>query len=560
MSGDRFDELLRDKLAAARHEGQPDWDGLRSQLDGADFDATLARGLGGATVATSASGAVLPEWERLSAKLDADAEVSGDAFDAIISRRVARATSDEAPAASWRQLSHRIDTLWPLRRRLVRYRVLEMAAVALLLITFAPLLHDYYMASGGGEAVLAESQRRDGGDSVLGGTAAAVRNDGSTALSGSEAGATDADADMVDRDGARYTTTATPTYSPLDNLLGALGLAEPVAVRSAEEIAALFAVPVTTPTVAADLVPAAREKAPVRGGHGKRVAGYVTRAALDLGAPTAATFSVLPDAVLARFPAPAVPQLSLPKLAAPENPWSFGASVTARTWSVATPSDPAFEQASATRQTRATQVGAHVLRDLAPRWRLGLSLGTASATYATGLPVVHRVAAVTPSGYDVSEDFRGIDLDVAQATLDARVGLLPAGRAVQIWAKAGLGANTFLRTAYDLRREDIDSRAAGSKPRPSGAEFVNAGPPVKRPFVPTEQKAFTEGLLQGGSLSDNTQFFGRVGLEAEVELGDRLRAFGAADYDAALSGQRGFGPNRDRFGGYGLEVGARISL
>ena len=489
----------------------------------------------------SAAGSALPDWDSLSAKLDADATASGEAFDALISRRVARATADESPAASWRQLSHRIDTMWPLRRRLKRYRVLEMAAVILLLLTFGPMLRDRFAAAGEGGAVLAEAAPEpDGVNGRPSGGVAVVPAPPSVGA-------------PADVDGG--------AYSPVDNLLGALGLRDVSEdVRSAEEIAALFgAGRAEVGGRGPALQPPTAERASTFSLSGFEAPGLSALAILEDPTRSAEVYVALPAGALAALP-PVAPRLAIPTLTAAAKSWSFGASGTFKTWRIATPTDVAFERAGSTRQATASQFGAHVLYDISAKWRLGLSLATASATYATGLPEIRRRAVVTQAGYDISEDFRSIDLDVAQTTLDARYALLPTGRALQVWAKAGLGANAFLRTAYEVRREDLVARSMQASPNLTGVEEFSAKPAVERSFVPTQQKDFTEGLLQGGSLTDNTQFFGRLGVETELKLGDRLRAFGAFDYDAALPGQEGFGPNRDRFGGYGVALGARISL
>ena len=544
---ERFDDILRDKLARARHDGAPDWDALRAELDGASFDETLAAGLGAAPGISATAGA-LPDWGSLSAKLDADAAASGEAFDALISRRMARATAEESPATSWRQLSHRIDTMWPLRRRLKRYRVLEMAAALLLLATFLPTLRDHFATAGDGDAVLAHSENP--------GREAAPTHANHPGTP------TDEDAAKASfSDGRMPASDAGGAYSPVDNLLGALGLRDVSAdVRSAEEIATLFG-------VSTDRGDAGHTASPVppSGGtprislSGFEAPGLSELALLDDPVRSARAYVALPAGALSVLRAP-TPRLTVPALAPARKPWSFGASGTFKTWRVVTPADAAFEQASSGRLAKASQFGAHVLRDVGARWRLGVSLGTASATYETGLPEIRRRAGVTQAGYDVSEDFRGIDLDVAQATVDVRRALLPSDRAVQVWAKAGLGTSAFLRSAYEVHREDVASRSAPPTPNFAGVEQFAPKQTLERSFVPTQQKDFTEGLLQGGSLTDNTQFFGRLGVETELKLGERLRAFGAVDYDVALPGQDGFGPNRDRFGGYGVELGARISL
>ncbi len=520
-----FDDLIRGKLAAAQHEGLPSWDALAEQLDGEAFDDHLRGALPAAGVATAAMSGAEPDWEGLLDRLDAAVDAEGDAFDRLISRRLAELETDLAPADSWRQLSHRIDTLWPLRRVFVRYRVLEVAAAAALILTFVPLLRDNPIWRRG-QVEMVETGRTMGGLVV---------------------GAAD----------------ASPTYSPLGNLTQALGFGSGRGeVASPGEIAALYGTTADgaargTGAFTAVLQP--RFTPPVSSATDALLQGLptwspATDEASDVGNPRP-----LPNLAMEPF-AGAQPKLVVDAASAKTKPWGFGASGTYKAWQVFTPTDRSFDRRSSTRGVIAPQISAHALRNLGPRWRIGLGVGMTSATYAAGLPEVLRAGDTQSSKLDLSEDFRSIDLDIAQATLDLRYGLLPHEQKVQVWIKGGVGANAFLRTGYDVRRtlgeRNADPALAMAKP---GAEEYPART-IEKPFVPSQVKDFSSGLLEGGRPSETVQLFGRLGVEAEIKLGDRLRAFGSVDADYVLPGQRGFGPNKDRFGAVGIEVGARVSL
>ncbi len=528
-----FDDLIRGKLAAAQHEGRPDWDALAEQLDGEAFDDSLRQALPLAGLSTAAMpGATAPDWGGLLDRLDADADAEGDAFDRLISRRLAEVETDLAPADSWRQLSHRIDTLWPLRKAFIRYRVLEIAAAAALILTFVPMLRDNPIWRRGEVESVADAAAPPAGS------------------------AADADATAA-------------TYSPLDNLAQAFGLSSLAdRIASPDQIAALYTSPTTS----------------VAGGGGSAALGARQLPSVTLEPegplqvqvePVAAYAPDAPNALNAQRNVRALPEPTLaampftpPKLVVAAGPatakrWSFGASGVYKTWQVFTPADESFDRGSSRQQVVAPQIGAHVLYAVGSRWRLGLNVGVSSATYGAGLPEVLRLNASTTSRLDVSEKFRSIDLDIAQATVDARYGLLDRRRPAQVWLKAGVGANAFLRTRYDVRRTLGDQNATPPPPREDdGPDDFSAreAKPIAKPFTPSQVKAFPNGLAQGGKLTETIQPFGRLGVEAEVKLGDRLRAFGSVDVDFATPGQRGFGPNQDRFGAVGLEFGARVSL
>lgn len=533
-----FDDIIRGKLAGASFEGTPDFDALAEQMDGEAFDARLREALPAAGISAAAlSTPALPDWEGLLNRLDADADADGDAFDRLISRRLAEVESDLAPADSWRQLSHRIDTLWPLRRVLIRYRALEIAAAAALILTFVPMLRDNPIW-------------RDDDTQIVDSAAAGVRADASSAAEGQ------ADADA-----------SASTYSPLDNLAQALGFGSSRGtVASPEEIAAIYS-PLTaaagggssrTGTAALDArqLPSVVSTAP----------GTMAVSVASAFAPTASTVGHTPNALPALDLAPFAvvqPRLVLGATAVGAKPWSFGASGTYKAWQIFTPTDQSFDRLSTRRGIVAPQIGAHVLRSLGSRWRLGLSVGVTSATYSAGLPEVLRSTQDRPAGFDLSEDFRSIDLDIAQAALELRYSLTSAERPVRLWVKGGVGSNLFLRTGYDVRLRFGEQSSAAAPVGGVETEVIfskQAAKSIEKPVIPSQVKQFASGLLEGGKVSETTQSFGRLGLEAELKLGDRLRAFGSVDGDLVLPGQRGFGPNGDRFGAVGIELGARVSL
>ena len=146
---ERLDDIIRGKLTALDAErvpgAAPAWDELGARLDGEVFDASLRDALvRGSAAEPLAGAAVLPDWDALADRLEAADAVHGEAFDRLLADKLARSgapTSAEA-TASWRRLSHRMDTFWPLRRRLVRYRALEVAAAAAVVLTLLPMLRE----------------------------------------------------------------------------------------------------------------------------------------------------------------------------------------------------------------------------------------------------------------------------------------------------------------------------------------------------------------------------------------------------------------------------------
>ena len=569
-----FDDIIRGKLGDSRSEESPDWDRMRERLDGDAFDARLRGALPGGTFTTAAftttaagDSAPVSDWDALEAKLDTAAELEADAFDQLIARRLAHAESGVAPTESWRQLSHRMDTLWPLRRVLVRYRAPELAAAALLLFTFLPLLRDnaiWEQLTGRAPATVAHRAPVPTLDSY----ARATDANGPAAVAAVATPgvlAPDEIASLIARHDALLGSSAAPQAARRQALeriapgLGALAdiYYELTATPDPERVALA---PVSSQSTGAAARGATASISDLRAAAERDRASYTDLERLDARRQTS----------LAR----AIPTLVASPVSRAPARWQVGVSGGLAVLRVRTPADAHFDAVERHRRLAVPQIGAHVLYDARPRLRLGLTAAVFTASYDPELPTVTRAYEPNRDDTGYSEDFRNITLEQVSAAVDVRYGLVPRPRRAQVWAKAGLGAGVTAVANYDVHRAPTSARATnipvastevhGGFPS-AGTNGGDPGAGKGRPSIyssatPTSVKEFSDGLLQGGGIAESTQAFGRVGLEGEVRLGRRVRVFGTADYDFALPRQRGFGPNQDRFSGLSTEIGARVSL
>ncbi len=559
-----FDDIIRGKLEGLRLDANPDWDGMQQRLDEEVFDESLRSALPGGMLSSAAFGSELPEsqWDELAQRLDANAEIEADVFDRLIANRMAHAESSFEPSESWRQLSRRMDTLWPLRKLLVRYRVPELAAAALFLFTFLPLLKDnatWERLTGRESSELAEQGTNDtvelskladlnGNTSSLGGNAnaegvppsdfAGVANplvlspqEIAALLAHHETGLAPA-AKPVAR--ARTVQDFVPGLALLSRVWEQFTQSD---LSSAQQGAQAFVVPTIQPAAALS-----------------------TPAANPLSADYLDTKPLKPLALLE-------PKLALPKTTATAINWNYGVSGGLSLIRIVTPVDPLFDAPSRKQQLSVPFIGMHASYDVKPRMRLGLSASILSPSYDPGLPEVVSPQTDRDVNSGFKEDFRTISFDVVRGVADVRLGLVPKVRKVQVWAKAGLGTQMVLRTSYDVQREVATASFSGIPESSASSALPGFGPrqpksatPIVRTATPAEVRNLPNGLLQRGNFRENSQWFARIGLETELRLGSKIRVFGAADFDAALAGQRGFGPNKDRFYGLHTEVGARVNL
>ena len=582
---ERLDDIVRAKLAGLRAEGQPDWSDLSERLDGAAFDDLLRDRLDGVPRPDPRLNGLAPVvpmvagWEALDRKLDAGVDATGDAFDRLLADRLERAAAPaEAPQASWRKLSHRIDTLWPLRRRLARYRVLEIAAAVALVLSAAPLLRDnpvYDTVFGGGGATAgvptpeladiagdaAPAARLDGLDLlsprelrlVYSGAADPLRPVAAVAVRGGKPGRA-----AVRREATAPAGLAERAYAwaagLFDRPAGSAG--SPTPDSSADEVTDRLRV-----TKSRQPTPISPSTTPSGGSRGAAFAPSV----LPQGGVWSGVLSQ------GQAPAESLPGLAFALNAPQTRKWRVGAASGVQVWTVASRAEADFGREAATQAKIEPLHRLSAVRRLGARTGLSLGLEYSTLSYDPEFPTVVKENSfyLGNLGFDRSEDFDGVDLEIARAPVTLRYDVSRPGGRAAVWVEGGAALNAALTSNYDITARytsgaELDPGPQGGGTGGTGGPnhgFGGAAPaarPVPVAAALSDVKDFEPGLLQGGRLGDNVFVTARVGLEAEISLGERISAFGSAHYDQYLG--RGLGPNADRYGGLGAVAGLRVSL
>ena len=560
----RLDDLLRDKLAALdgrRIPGAaPDWERLRARLDGEAFDAPLREALAPAPrPAVPGVAPLIPGWDRLADRLDAEvpqprSAAEGEAFDDLLADKLRRgaAPADHADAtASWRRLSHRMDTFWPLRRRLLRYRVLEVAAAAAVVLTLLPMLREEVIGTmpvgrpaiasatpGAADAAAVASDRA--------GVPSAWDRDATSPPVAAEADPRQALPDARARAGAdpRPATAAAPAPlpTPMSLLRDAYGWLSGVAGADDAEATS----PGVGPGRAAALLAEAHagRQTPARAVGPDR---YLVADPLPVAAVPAVT-----SAAAGLPPAPPV------AAAAAHRPWRLAVEAGPSVWQVRTPARPNLRLDAAVAREAGLGAQATLTRALGARAELGFGLGVATIDYDPDFPtLVQDNRFHTASGsLAQSETLERVSVTVAKIPVDVRYDLLAGPRGhgrTRLWAKAGLAANVTLGSEYGLVRRIGD------------IQTLSAAPQTAQPAIESPDGLYSENVSPGffepgGEFSENAFATARVGLEAEVLVGERVGLFGAADYDRFLPLTDGLGPTDDQPSQLGLSVGVRVSL
>jgi len=561
-----FDDIIRRKLEQLPVEGTPDWKALETQLEGDSFDSMLRNQLNATTNAAGAD-KVTPAilgWDALSAKLDIAAEVEGDVFDRILAQKLTNPETELEPQASWKVLSHRMDTLWPLRKVLVRYRVMEIAAAVALLLTFAPLLRDNPISTFSSSTTASASatltpllqkelsKQFSEGEQFLAPEEIAelvYSNEQRSALNGLSASASEESQEEL-------SSNTSSLYSPFALLKAVFNWAKPSSASSNADLSLISGAERTdrlTQTVPVSTVVSSTSD-PIR-------PEFTQASASDLKLLALEESTLLPLAMSQHK----VPSISV---ASPESSkWEIGPQAGYLGWNIRTPADMEFELQANSRWRGEGMLGMTAVRKLGKRTSLGLGATFARLTYDPELPVVFdeadvntRFSSAQPLSerFDRTESFDGITVNLAQVPVDFRVQLNSPEKRFDLVAFVGLAANVNLSSNYDLKTSFGTPLSLPTTAPPSELEQVPTV--IANERTPSEVKEFLPGVLEGGSLAGNTFLSARLGLESSIELNNRISAFSNLSYNHFLPLDGGFGPNKDKLNAVGLTLGARVSL
>lgn len=141
-AGDNFDHVLAAKVLQFNPEKNANWDKMAQALDKevepGKFVHLFDRQIKRALAALVAAGQ--PRWNDMSFALDAD-PILGDpqAFDTRVKEEIENTDGTGAAAESWPRMEQQLQTQEMRRKRIIRSKLAELAAVLLLLLSFPGL-------------------------------------------------------------------------------------------------------------------------------------------------------------------------------------------------------------------------------------------------------------------------------------------------------------------------------------------------------------------------------------------------------------------------------------
>lgn len=152
------------------------------------------------------------------------------------------------------------------------------------------------------------------------------------------------------------------------------------------------------------------------------------------------------------------------------------------------------------------------------------------------------------TGY-VKENLQEIQLDIVHIPLDFRYDFVQTTK-WRLYGSGGAAFNFVLGTAYD-----IDKKVLARSSNATEAEIFNTNNLSSN----LAKKDFTEGVTEGGGLPENTFMTVQVGLGVERFISQRWSFFFEPMYQQQFSGM-GIGPNENSFKTVSLRLGAKATM
>jgi hypothetical protein len=148
-----------------------------------------------------------------------------------------------------------------------------------------------------------------------------------------------------------------------------------------------------------------------------------------------------------------------------------------------------------------------------------------------------------------SEFFQDIQLDILQIPINVQYFVLDRPK-WRIYASTGLSVNLLLTPVYQISETRAALVATMASAPPGGGE------PDKSLKNKTE---FPTGILAGGSLRENSYLTAQFGLGIERSVGSRWSVFAQPNYQHYLS-KNGLKPFKDKFYTMSLSLGTRVTI
>lgn len=152
--------------------------------------------------------------------------------------------------------------------------------------------------------------------------------------------------------------------------------------------------------------------------------------------------------------------------------------------------------------------------------------------------------------YYIREEFNGVQLDMMEVPLNASYYLKNEGN-WRVYGLGGVSANFVVASVYVIESERTPSFNALSIPVP------NSLPENNRSI--RQETEFPNGLFDGGAVRDNFYMTANLGLGLERYVSPRWSLYLQPNYQHFFLSE-GIGANKDRLNSFTFHLGTRVSL
>jgi hypothetical protein len=181
------------------------------------------------------------------------------------------------------------------------------------------------------------------------------------------------------------------------------------------------------------------------------------------------------------------------------------------------------------------------------RWEIETGALYSSVTYDSR-NIFEIKGSFADGGY-VQQGLEGAQLDILKVPLNLKFNFTEQGK-WNVYIFSGVSANAALETFYkittrDLGLSDASRNFAGRAPSPPDIE-------------PTKAQENFDGIFEGGVLSKNLFYTANIGLGLERYFTPRMSVFLQPNFQYQFS--KGLGPQTDRINTVSLLMGAKVTL
>lgn len=243
-----------------------------------------------------------------------------------------------------------------------------------------------------------------------------------------------------------------------------------------------------------------------------------------------------------------VPAINLLKKQSFKDGWSTALAVTLDEHFITTPYDEDFKLNALERFSRGYG-GSIRFNKKFGKWNIETGVGYHYIDYTPKEFFVIDGGSFN-SGYQLVKHSK-TELQFVEIPLEFQHNIF-TGNKLRFYANVGASANVNIASKYTFQRFNDNKNSTAPKP-------VNPRILTSAPQALSNEKEYSSGALEGGSISDNSYFTANIGIGIDYHISDGMDLFLQTTYHNRI-GRSEIGPNDDLFHLTSFNFGARLPM